>query len=134
MDKTIRWKQRFQNLQNAFTQFQNAVLKKELSDLERSGLIQTFNFTFELCWKTLKDFLESKGLEEKFPRDVLKSSFQNGIIKEGHTWIDMLDKRNELIHLYSEDAVKKAVELIKTQYFPVINELIQELKIKNENN
>ena len=134
MNKTIRWKQRFANLQNAFTQFNNAVLKKELSELERSGLIQTFNFTFELCWKTLKDYLESKGLVENFPRDVLKSSFQNGVIKDGHIWIDMLDKRNEIIHVYSEDAVKKAIQLIKDKYFPAINGLIQILKKENESN
>lgn len=129
--KSIRWKQRFQNLEKAFKQLEAANNQKDLNDLEKSGLIQTFNFTFELCWKTLKDYLESKGIEEKFPRDILKTSFQNEIIENGHSWIEMLDKRNELIHIYSEDAVKQAVLLIKANYYPAIAKLIN--KLKNEN-
>ena len=71
--KEIRWKQRFQNFEKAFLQFDEAVSTiDELSVLEKEGLIQRFEYTFELAWKTLKDYLESQEVEAKFPREVIK--------------------------------------------------------------
>ena len=131
--KDIRWRQRFQNLKNAYRQLEKASLQSPLNELERAGLIQTFNFTFELCWKTLKDYLDAQGLKEKFPREVIKISFQNEILENGHIWVDMLDKRNELMHIYSEDAAKAAELIIKNNYFPEIQKLFNKLDKENDN-
>lgn len=74
--KEIRWKQRFQNFEKAFQQFDEAVSTiDKLSVLEKEGLIQRFEYTFELAWKTLKDFLESQEVEAKFPREVIKKLY-----------------------------------------------------------
>jgi len=58
--KTVRWQQRFQNLVNAFSQFERGLAITHPSDIERQGIIQSFEFSFELSWKTLKDYLESQ--------------------------------------------------------------------------
>lgn len=73
----IRWKQRFQNFQNAFMQLDQAVSNVDkLSVLEKEGMVQRFEYTFELAWKTLKDFLEDQNVEAKFPREVIKKAVQ----------------------------------------------------------
>ena len=73
----IRWKQRFQNFQNAFMQLDQAVSNVDkLSVLEKEGMVQRFEYTFELAWKTLKDFLEDQNVEAKFPREVIKKAFE----------------------------------------------------------
>ena len=93
--KEIRWKQRYSNFNKAFSQLQNAVNRiDELDDLAKEGLVQRFEYTFELAWKTLKDYLESKGEEVKFARDVIKQSFQFELIENGELWLLMLEKRN----------------------------------------
>ena len=81
--KTIRWKQRNLNLQNAFKQLEKGVLIGSPSDIEIQGIIQCFEFTFELCWKTLKDHLESQGVEASFPREVIKQAFHYNILYDG---------------------------------------------------
>ena len=121
--KSIRWKQRFQNFQKAFLFLESACQQDSYTELERSGVIKSFEFTFELAWKTLKDYLESQGIEEKFPRSIIKTSFQNDIITDGHTWIEMLDKRNELTHTYDKKDSIKAVELITTRYYLAIKQV-----------
>lgn len=75
-NQDVRWKQRFQNYEKALHQLQCAVEKPILSDLEKAGLIQIYEFTFELAWKTIKDFLENKKIEVSFPRDTIKEAFK----------------------------------------------------------
>ncbi len=128
MDKNTRWLQRFMHLENAF-QFLNEGLKnKTLTPLEEAGIIQTFEFTFELAWKTLKDLLESRGIKTPFPRDVIKEAFAVQLIHDGDTWMKMLDKQNLLSHTYSRQQAKNAVHLIKHEYFPALEEVYLELK------
>jgi nucleotidyltransferase substrate binding protein (TIGR01987 family) len=80
----IRWRQRFQNFKKAFEQLRDSVLKvDELSDLEKEGMVQRFEYTFELAWKTLKDYLEEQQVNAKFPREVIKQSFHYEIIQDG---------------------------------------------------
>ena len=80
----IRWRQRFQNFKKVFEQLRDSVLKvDELSDLEKEGMVQRFEYTFELAWKTLKDYLEEQQVNAKFPREVIKQSFHYEIIQDG---------------------------------------------------
>jgi hypothetical protein len=67
------WKQRFQNFKKAFNQLSVAVGKEDLSDLEKAGCIQFYEFTFELAWKTLHDYLKSQNVDVKFPRDTTRN-------------------------------------------------------------
>ena len=91
--KNIRWRQRFQNLNKAFEQLQRGLLIKTPSDIEQQGIIQSFEFTFELSWKTMKDYLEAQGVACQFPRDVIKQVFQYRLISAGEIWLDMLGKK-----------------------------------------
>lgn len=119
--KEIRWKQRFQNLNRAFYQLKDAVNRyEELDDLSLEGLIQRFEYTFELSWKTLKDFLESKGENVKFTRDVIKTGFKLEIIDNGEVWLEMLEKRNIMAHTYNEKIFKESIkQIINTYYFEI---------------
>ena len=127
--KDIRWKQRFQNFLKAFTLMKEAIDAFDtLSDLEKEGLVQRFEYTFELAWKTLKDFLEAKGVELSFPRDVIKEGFSTQIIANGEVWIEMLDNRNLTAHTYEEKIFKEVLQNIRTKYYSAIAELITYLE------
>jgi len=121
--KTTRWQQRYENFDHAFAFLREAIKKPKLSALEISGLVKSFEFTFELGWKMLKDYLESTGQPTESPRDAIKTAFASQLIENGHTWIHMLEKRNELSHTYNETVAKKAVKIIKEDYFPAIEQV-----------
>ena len=127
-NKDVRWKQRFQNFEKAFLFFQTAVNKDSYSPIEVGGLVQAFEFTFELGWKTIKDFLYEQGLNTSYPREAIKQGFQTQIIEDGHTWLHMLEKRNELSHTYNQSVAKHAVEIIKEEYYPAIAQVYHSLK------
>jgi len=119
----IRWKQRYQNFSKAFKQLTEVVAKESLNKFEQAGMIQIFEFTFELAWKVLKDKLNYEGFNLQVPREVLKQAFQSNYIKDGSTWIDALDKRNLMSHTYDENRSNEAISLIKNKYFIVLQEL-----------
>ena len=109
-DKTqdIRWKQRFENLQSAYQLLQEAQNENKLtpdSKLIRVALIKAFEMTFELSWKTMKDYLAFNGIDVKFPRDIIKQAFTNDMITNGQLWIDMLEERNLITHTGSATQV-----------------------------
>lgn len=128
MANDIRWKQRFENFEKAFKFYDQTVKKESLSELERAGLIQVFEFTFELGWKTLKDYLEEKNVIAKFPRDTIKEAFQYQIIDNGDTWMDMLAKRNLIAHTYDDYKATLAIRLITGPYYKAIEEVYIKLK------
>ncbi|MDX2187577.1 MAG: nucleotidyltransferase substrate binding protein [Opitutaceae bacterium] len=123
----IRWKQRLQNFSRGVTLLSDALSQgtERLSALEQEGVVQRFEYTFELAWKTLKDFLEESGLTviPLTPRQVLKDAFAAKLISDGQTWLDMLAERNLLAHTYDEQVFTKAVRTIHTRYLPAIIEL-----------
>jgi nucleotidyltransferase substrate binding protein (TIGR01987 family) len=121
VEKEVRWRQRFENFDKAYRQLHSAVSDFEnLNLLEKEGLIQRFEYTFELAWKTLKDYLESKEVDAKFPRDVIKASFHYEFIREGEVWMDMLENRNLLFHTYNEVKFNLAINKIKEEYYAAI--------------
>ncbi len=123
MEQDIRWKQRFQNFDKAMTHLVAALTKKDLSDLEKAGVIQIYEFTFELAWKTLTDFLEGKEVVVKYPRDTIKEAFKYELIEDGDLWIDMLDKRNLMAHTYDEATAALAFKLIDEKYFNALKQV-----------
>jgi nucleotidyltransferase substrate binding protein (TIGR01987 family) len=128
----IRWRQRYDNFGKAFKRLEQALSKKEFSDLEKTGVIKTYEFTFELGWKTLKDYLESKDVLVKFPREVIKTAFQHEIITNGEVWIDMLEKRNLMAHTYNETDANLAFELISKQYLAELQQIYLTLRTNSE--
>ena len=96
----------------------------EPSDIERQGIIQSFEFSFELAWKTMKDFLESQGVTCLYPREVLKTAFQYQILDDGEIWLEMLGKRNLLAHTYDEMLALECYRLIKDEFTPCVKKLV----------
>jgi nucleotidyltransferase substrate binding protein (TIGR01987 family) len=95
--------------------------------LEKEGLIQRFEYTFELSWKTLKDYLEGKGIAVSYPRDVIKEAFATGLVTNGGIWMEMLERRNLLSHTYDETTFNEAFMLVSGPFFRAISELVEKL-------
>ncbi|WP_077369582.1 nucleotidyltransferase substrate binding protein [Anaerosalibacter sp. Marseille-P3206] len=132
MDQDVRWIQRFNNYKKALKQLQGAVelmKKRELSILEKQGVIQAFEYTHELAWKTLKDFLESKGNTDIYgSRDATKKAFLLDLIEDGDIWMQMIKSRNLTSHTYDESTADDIITLVKDLYF----EQFENLRIKME--
>lgn len=127
-EKQNRWRQRFQNFEKAYRQLDAAIQDFEkLSVLEKEGLIQRFEYTFELAWKTLKDYLESQEVQAGFPREVIKAAFHYGLIQDGEVWMDMLEKRNLLAHTYNEERFRLAITKVKENYYTAISQVYHDL-------
>ena len=116
----VRWRQRFQSFQKAFTQLSSAVHLSEqrpLSELEQQGLIQAFEFTHELAWNTLKDFLESRGAIDLYgSRDASREAFAKGLITNGDEWMAMIQARNRSSHTYNEKTAREIAEAIRSSF------------------
>ncbi len=116
----IRWVQRFQNYKKALKQLEDAVSLKrerELTVLEKQGMIQAFEFTHELAWNTLKDFLQSRGNFEIYgSRDATRAAFKANLIVEGEIWMEMIQSRNITIHTYNEDTANEIIEKVQHAY------------------
>ncbi len=115
----IRWQQRFENLQSAYRRLRLAIDAHKTApdnELIHMALIKAFEMTFELSWKTLKDYLKYNGIDVKLPREVIKQAFANDIIDDGQLWIDMLEDRNLMAHTYDEARALKAVAHICERY------------------
>lgn len=117
----IRWIQRFSNYKKAFSQLEEAVNlmnKRELSRLEKQGVIHTFEYTHELAWKTMKDFFEDRGQLELYgSKDVTRKAFELGLIKNGDIWMQMVKSRNLTSHTYNESTLEEILILIKNDYY-----------------
>ncbi len=116
----IRWKQRFDNYIKALSRLDAAVTlagKRPLSELEQQGLVQAFEFTHELSWKLLKDFLEDRGNTGIFgSKDAIREAFSAGIITNGEIWMDMLVKRNLSNHTYNQSIADDISDSILNRY------------------
>jgi len=120
----IRWIQRFDNYKKALNQLNKFVNKKELSELERQGLVKAFEYTFELAWKTLKDFLEYQGQTDIFgSRDTIRKAFQLNLIEEGEEWMDMIKSRNKTSHTYNEETAQEICRVVIGIYAPLFQKL-----------
>jgi len=127
-DHDVRWKQRLDNFRKAISQLKEFIEKPELNKFEKQGLIQCFEYTFELAWKTMKDYLKEQGFSIKSPRMAIQTGFQIQLLKDGHVWIDALEKRNLMAHTYDENLTNEAEKLIRTTYYGMLQELFATLE------
>jgi len=135
-NKDIRWVQRFANYQKALQQLSKFIEKGELNELEEQGLIQSFEYTHELAWNTLKDFLENRGNKEIYgSKDTTREAFKLDLISEGEVWMDMIQSRNETSHTYNDETSKKISQSVINKYYPEFVVLESKLKdlVKKEN-
>ena len=122
--RDIRWLQRFQNFKQAFCRLQEAVNQKHLNELERNGLIQRFEFTIELAWKVMKDFLEEKGFSFKpSPKDTFRQAQAARYIDYAQLLIDALNIRNELSHDYDGELFQLSEVELRNNIFPALEKL-----------
>ena len=133
----VRWIQRFSNFQLAFQQLKDAVElfnDRELSLIEKQGLIQSFEFTHELAWNVLKDFLEYQGnFNIKGSRDAVKKGFEYELIGNGVVWMQMIETRNITTHTYDKNIVESIVlEIVNTYYSEFEDFEITMKNLKNE--
>lgn len=131
MQHDIRWKQRFQNFEKSMAYLEQALNIVEPDIIQKAGLIQFFEMSFELAWNTLKDFLEEQGFTDvKSPRAAIKKAFETGLITEGHQWLELLENRNLTSHTYDEAKVAGVEKLIRHTYYPLLKALRNEFKTK----
>jgi len=126
--KDIRWEQRFSNYLKALSRLKKFIDKGNLSELEEQGLIKAFEYTFELAWNTLKDFMEYRGQTEIYgSRDVIRKAFELGLIEDGENWMDMLKNRNRTSHTYNEETAKEICQAIQERYYRLFLALEEKL-------
>lgn len=132
----IRWKQRFDNFKRALHQLTLAVelsRQRPLSDLEKQGLIQGFEYTHELAWNVLKDFLEYEGVQGVIgSRGAAREAFKRGLIENGQAWMDMIESRNLTSHTYNQDTAEALAKDIFNIYHPCFIALQNEMQTRVE--
>jgi nucleotidyltransferase substrate binding protein (TIGR01987 family) len=125
----IRWEQRFSNFVKAMDKLQQSVEYIFSHDFEKNsetvadellkeGLIQRFEYTFELAGNVMKDYSEFQGTSLiGGSRDAIRQALQLGIIANGETWMDMLKSRNKTSHTYNEETANEIYDKILNEYF-----------------
>ena len=123
----VRWKQRFQNFQLALktmepiTEFAAA---RSLSEIEKQALIKTFEYTYELAWNVMKDYLEYQGFTDLTgPRSSIREAFKRGLITEGEDWMEMIKIRNLTSHTYDQQTAEKVASNIVSVFYPLFKTL-----------
>jgi nucleotidyltransferase substrate binding protein (TIGR01987 family) len=124
----IRWAQRLSHFERALDRLKDALRNgpDALSLLEKEGVVQRFEYTLELAWKTVKDYLEASGwvFATVTPRQVLKDAFDSKIVADGQVWTDMLNHRNLLSHTYDSAVFEEAVDAVAKRYLPAMQALM----------
>ncbi|NOQ35359.1 MAG: DUF86 domain-containing protein [Methylococcaceae bacterium] len=130
-NQDIRWQQRFANFQRAFLLLREALENDidALNQLEKEGVIQRFEYTFELAWKTLKDKIEYDGiiLDHISPKAVVKKAYATKYIQDADLWLQMIGDRNLMSHTYDFVKFETVIKTIKKSYLPMLDEWYMEL-------
>ena len=120
-DPDVRWHQRLQSFRKAFGRLSDAAKlasERKLSDLEQQGVIQAFEFTHELAWKVLKDFLEAQGVQGVVgSKGATREAFKNGLIADGEVWMDMIKSRNRTSHTYNKATADEITGAVLARYY-----------------
>ena len=122
----IRWLQRLDSYQRAGQQLESAVTlasQRELSDLEKQGLIQAFEFVFELAWNLIKDYFIYQGNPDIAGScDAIREALKRGLIENGEGWMEMIKSRNQSSHTYNKEVADGICEKIISLYQPLFIE------------
>lgn len=139
MTQDVPWQQRFSNYQRALKSLSLAVelgMARPYSNLEKQGLIHAFEYTHELAWNCLNDYLQYQGAQPLLgPRDVTRQAFAIGLISEGEQWMDMIANRNRTSHAYNQVTADAIVSAVLERYHPLFKALesrLQQLKNAQE--
>lgn len=122
---------KFMNLKKAYLKLVEVSKKYDFEDeIIRDSLIQRFEFTYELCHKTLQEFMRFEGIAliNTFPRTIFKKAYSNDLISDELVWLRLLEDRNSTSHIYNEKLADDIAKRIALEYVPVIGELIDNLE------
>lgn len=125
-------KRKFNNFQNALARLNEGITKyDEANELTGDGLIQRFEFTFELAWKTLKTIFEDEGLTGlNSPKTVLREAFAADLIDDEELWLAMLSDRSSTVHIYNQQLAQEICLNIQSKYVLALRELLEKIKIR----
>lgn len=130
-EQDIRWIQRFNNYQSALKQLDKAMdiaNTRPLSELEQQGVIQAFEYNYELAWNVLKDFYEYQGEASiQGSRDAFRMAFSRGLIEDDSLWLEMVKTRQLTVHTYNESTMIQVLEAIQSRYYPAFIQLKNDL-------
>ncbi|MDA7704884.1 nucleotidyltransferase substrate binding protein [Rickettsiales bacterium] len=132
MSEKLRWEYRFDNYKRAFLLLREAMelrSEKKITPLEEEGIIQRFEYSWELAWKTLKDYLDNEGvvLEKITPKEVIIKAIEAKIIIDREKWMKTLDDRNKMSHQYSHEVFSQVIENIENNHFGLFDYLYEKL-------
>jgi hypothetical protein len=131
MPPDIRWQQRFANFCQALDQLETFFQPPELNERERQGLIKAFEYCFELGWNTLRDLLMAEGNADLIgSRDTLRLAFRVGLIRDGESWLRMVQDRNLTSHTYNRVTAEQVSGQVALSYLPCFRELRQTLELR----
>lgn len=131
MNSDIRWKQRFENYQKAFNQLTEFIEKGELNKFEKQGLIQCFEYTYELAWSLMKDYLQYQGVVGiGGSRDAIRQAFKLSLISDGQIWLDMVEDRIHSVHTYDEEKAEEIITKIYQIHYPLLSIFYETMKQK----
>lgn len=130
----VLWKDYFETLGDALNRLEEVITHQDIDKVDylQDASIQRFEFSIELYWKVLRKFLSYEHIEALTPREVLKNSYQYGLIDDEQIWISMLNDRNKTSHVYKKEDAHRIFEHIKT-YFPIMKTTYEKLKHRFEN-
>ncbi len=114
----IRWRRRFANFNKVLQQLSRFIEQAELNEFEKQGLLQCFEYNYELSWNTIKDFYESQGETDiQGSRDAIRLAFKRGLIEDGEIWMEMIKSRISTSHTYNEHAAEEVSNAIIKNYY-----------------
>ena len=138
-EQDIRWEQRFKNYKKAIKNLGEAVrldAERPLTELERQGIIQAFEYTHELAWKVMQDFFVYQGNTEiRGSRDATRQAFSAELITDGDNWMEMIKNRNLTSHTYNEEISEEIYRNIVDRFYPqfvTFQETMERIKAKKD--
>ncbi len=123
-----RWEEKLRDFEKALERLEEGLNVERTNSLIIDGVIQRFEFNYELVWRVIKYYLEYQGLEVKSPRSTFKEAFTIGLIENGDEWIDMFNDRNLTLHVYDAEMAQKVYEKIKNKHFPNLKMIYEKLR------
>ena len=131
MQQDIRWKQRFDKYKQALHQLESAVLEYADTEIDiiKEGIIQRFEFTHELAWKVMQDYLKAQGEVDVFGSKIAtRLAFNRELINQGEIWLDMIETRNIIVHTYDEKILNEQFHKVVNNYLPLFLQFQQRLE------
>lgn len=132
MNNDIRWKQRFENFENAYNTFNRMITRHTQTpedEAVKMALVQAFEFTYELSWNTMKDYLENEGFDDiKTGKQAIRTAFQAELITNAEEWMAVVEKRNLASHTYNMVILDETIAFILEEFYPIVRKFYEDLK------